>query len=87
MLEVGEKQVDKRQSGFDVFPRHVQAGFDRGVDPRVVAGLKELSGQFGIHKRLAAGKRDAAAAAVVKRFVAQHRSHNLFDAFLFAAHG
>ncbi|SAZ45189.1 conserved hypothetical protein [Klebsiella quasipneumoniae subsp. similipneumoniae] len=64
----------------------MQAGFHSSMDPCLMAGLEQRPRQARIHKGFAAGKGDAAATAIVKGFIAQHRRHDLLDALLFAAH-
>ncbi len=59
--------------------------FRRRCGYPVVAGFKQRVRQLRIHKRLAAGKGDPAAAAVVEGFIAQYGRHDLFDLLFFAA--
>ena len=65
----------------------MKAGFDGGVDPLFVAGFKQGVRQLRVHKRLAAGEGDPAAAAVVEGFVAQYGRHDLLDLLFFTADG
>ncbi len=64
----------------------MQAGFHGGVNACLMAGFEKRLRQRWVHKGFAAGKSDAAAAAIVERFITQHRRHDLLDAFLLAAH-
>ena len=68
-------------------PGHVKAGFNRSMNALFMAGFKQGVRQVRIHKRLAAGKGDPAAAAVVEGLVAQHGGHNLLHLLLFTADG
>ena len=56
------------------------------IHKRVEPISEELGGEFIFPCDVTSDEDIAAAAALVKRLVAQHRGHNLFDALLFAAH-
>ncbi|MNE66895.1 hypothetical protein D3C80_1624740 [compost metagenome] len=87
MFQIGEKQINIRQRGFDRVPRHMQTGFNGSMYALFVAGFEQRVGQSRVHKRLAAGECDTAAAAIVKGFITQHGGHNIGDLLLLTAYG
>lgn len=76
-LEIEEEQVRPRQEPFEIAPRHIAAGIQRGVDSVVAELPEQRLAELRLKQRFPAGKRDASAGGLVEHPVGRSAAGTL----------